>query len=147
MNIEKFKELYKHNKFFAVAVIVAIGAGLWLLGCHSKTISPFDNAPVTREELIAQADYYKHKLELAFQDLDKQDAFKQYLVNTVLNVVEGGTLNPSGIALGLLGILGIGAVADNRRKDTVIKTKSNQLSALTAKITLPNVDANVNING
>ncbi len=36
-------------------------------------------------------------------------------------IVEGSSVNPVGVAVSLFGILGIGAVADNRRKDGVIK--------------------------
>jgi hypothetical protein len=38
-------------------------------------------------------------------------------------VAEGGTINPIGVATTALGLLGVGAIVDNRRKDTVIKAK------------------------
>jgi hypothetical protein len=64
-------------------------------------------------------------VELSFKDLEKQDLFKQYLIDSALVVAQGGTLNPSGLIFGALGILGLGATADNVRKNTVIKTLKN----------------------
>ena len=124
--IDNVKEIVSHNIFLAVAAVVVICTSVWLIGCQSQTASPFNpTQQVTRDELAIQVDTYNKQVELAVKDLDKQDAFKQYLVNEVLTVAQGGTLNPSGVIFGALGILGLGATADNLRKNTVIKTLKN----------------------
>lgn len=138
MNVEKLKELYRHNKPFAIAIIIAIGLGIWFFGCESMTTSPFNpGQKVTREQLIIQIETYKRNVELAFTDLDKQDLFKQKLAEIGLAIAEGGTVNPAGVVMSLLGVLGIGAVASNRQKDSLLRDRDNKLKALTAKINLP----------
>jgi hypothetical protein len=89
---------------------------------------------IKRIELDAQAaafnkevDAFNIQVQAGIADLDKQDAFRQELVNTVGLVATQAaqsSLNPVSllpIGIGLMGTaLGLGAAADNRRKDTVI---------------------------
>jgi outer membrane murein-binding lipoprotein Lpp len=127
--LQKLKDLFSHNMFLTVAAILTIGAGVWLVGCESSVKSPFTpEQKVTRDQLSAQVESYNALVKLAVASLDKQDLFRQYLVNEVLAVAQGSTLNPSGIIVGLVGLLGVGAVVDNRRKDTVIKVQKSQLA-------------------
>jgi len=128
--IEKMKELYRHNQFFAVACIVVIAASVWLIGCESKTQSIlYPDTTVSRDQLNLEIKVFKEKVKAATADLDKQDMFKQELFNIGLAVAQGGTVNPIGAGVTLLGILGIGAVADNRKKDSLIKTLQNNTAA------------------
>ena len=64
-------------------------------------------------------------LELAYADLDKQDLFKQKIFELGVVAAQGGTINPVGAGITLLGILGMGAVGDNLKKDSIIKTMKN----------------------
>jgi len=64
-------------------------------------------------------------VEQAVTDLDRQDAFKAKLAEIGIAVAQGGTIDPIGAGVTLLGILGLGAVADNRKKDSIIKTLQN----------------------
>ena len=71
---------------------------------------------------------FNAKVEAGYADLDRQDAFRQEIVNTVSLVAASaaeGTLNPISlipIGIGILGgALGLGAGLDNRRKDQVIR--------------------------
>lgn len=124
--VENIKIIIRHNVFLATAAAVVICLSVWLIGCESTTTSPFNpTQKITRDQLAIQVDSYNKQVELAVQDLDQQDVFKQYLIDSALVVAQGGTLNPMGIALGALGILGLGATADNVRKNTVIKTLQN----------------------
>ena len=66
-------------------------------------------------------DTFLAEAKLKFEDLNRQDALKRQLFEYALVVAEGGSVNPVGVAVSLFGILGIGAIADNRRKDGVIK--------------------------
>jgi len=142
-----------------VLCAILFGGIVTTVGCQSKTIglitSPQgDMAKVTRTEfnqqvitvqkdvavkkatLDAEVSAYNEevkainaKIEAGLSDLDKQDEFKQQLLETVGTVATqaaGGNLNPASlipIGIGLLGgALGLGAAADNRRKDQVIST-------------------------
>lgn len=124
--IENIKIVIRHNVFLVTAAAIVICLSVWLIGCESTTTSPFNpTQKITRDQLAIQVDTYNKQVELAVQDLDRQDMFKQYLIDSALVVAQGGTLNPMGVALGALGILGLGATADNVRKNTVIKTLQN----------------------
>ena len=124
--IEKVKKALAHNSFLAIAVVIAIAMGAWLIGCESTTQSPLrPEVKVTRPELETEIEMFKVKVDQAVQDLDRQDLFKEELFNIGLAVAQGGTINPIGAGVTLLSILGIGAVADNRKKDSIIKTLKN----------------------
>ncbi len=121
--IEKIKQALRHNQMLALAAVVCIALGVYLVGCESSVTSPI-NPPkkVTRVQLDAEVELLIVNVELAIEDLNKQDLFKQKLFEIGLAAAQGGTINPVGAGVTLLGVLGIGAVADNRKKDSIIKT-------------------------
>ena len=121
--IEKIKEAFRHNQALAVAVVACLALGVYLVGCESQVTSPI-NPPkkVNRVQLNAEIERLVVDIDLATEDLNKQDLFKQKLFEIGLAAAQGGTVNPVGAGVTLLGILGIGAVADNRKKDSIIKT-------------------------
>ncbi len=124
--IEKVKTMLRHNQFLAMTVVIVLVLGVWLIGCESSVQSPFNpNRDVTRQQLQNEVDKYIADIELAFADLDRQDIFKQKLFEFGVVLAQGGTVNPVGAGIALLGILGFGAVADNRKKDSIIKTLQN----------------------
>lgn len=75
---------------------------------------------VNRPQLQIKVETFLAESKLKFEELNRQDTFKKQLFEYALVIAEGGTLNPVGVAVSLFGILGLGAVADNRRKDGVI---------------------------
>ena len=124
--IEKVKVALRHNQFLALAIVVVLALGIWLIGCESTVQSPFNpGKQVTRAQLQNEWEKYTKDMELAIMDLDKQDLFKQKLFEIGVVLAQGGTVDPLGAGITLLGILGIGAVVDNRKKDSVIKTLQN----------------------
>ena len=124
--IEKIKTMLRHNQFLALAVVVVLALGAWLVGCESTVQSPFDpDKQVTRAQLQNDWEGYAKDMELAIADLDKQDLFKQKLFEVGVLFAQGGTVNPLGAGITLLGILGIGAAGDNLKKDSIIKTLKN----------------------
>lgn len=126
---DKIKEALRHNQALTVAVVICIALGIYLIGCESSVTSPI-NPPkkVTRVQLDAEVERLLVDIELAIEDLNKQDLFKQKLFEIGLAAAQGGTINPIGAGVTLLGILGIGAVADNRKKDSIIKTLQKKTS-------------------
>jgi len=70
---------------------------------------------------------FNEQVQLGLDDLQRQDEFKQHLLETagvIVTSATDGTLNPVSlvpIGIGLLGgALGLGTSADNRRKDKLI---------------------------
>ena len=123
---EKIKKVLGHNQFLVAALVIILVLGVWLVGCNSTVKSPFNpERDVTRQQLHIEVDKYVADIELAFTDLDRQDIFKQKLFEIGVVMAQGGGINPIGAGITLLGILGIGAVADNRKKDSIIKTMKN----------------------
>jgi len=133
--MKKLMEMFRHNQGLAVAIVIVIIVGFWTYGCDSKVASIMaPNQKVTRIELNLEVQMEQKRLEAELdnlialagvrnQELDRQDAFKAKLVEFGMVIAEGGTVNPIGVATGLLGVLGIGAVVDNRIKDKVIKNR------------------------
>jgi len=133
--MKKLMQTFRHYQGTSVAIIIVIAVLFWTYGCESKVASIMaPNQKVTRAELTLEVQKEAERLEneldnlialaeLKEQDLDRQDAFKAKLVELGTVVAEGGTLNPVGVGVGLLGIIGIGATVDNRIKDKVIKNR------------------------
>jgi hypothetical protein len=122
----KLKQIIRHNQFFTTALVIVICMSIWMIGCESTTQSPLrPETKVTRAELQDEIAAFQTKVEQAVTDLDRQDAFKAKLAEIGIAVAQGGTINPVGAGISLLGILGLGAVADNRKKDSIIKTLKN----------------------
>ena len=129
--LEKIKVVLKHNQFLALALVVILVMGVWLVGCTSTTPSVLNpDEKVTRPELNAEISMFKVKVEAAVKDLNQQDLFKQELFNIGLAVAQGGTISPIGAGVTLLGILGIGAVGDNAVKNKEIKRKTDENNVL-----------------
>lgn len=120
--LKKLGNIFGHNRFMAIAMSLAMVFGLYMFGCESQVSNPFNPVEkVTRAELQIEVDRYLSKVDLATLDLDKQDAVRQELARIGTVLATGGTVNPTGAIMGILSILGAGAVVDNRRKDKVIK--------------------------
>jgi len=137
----------RHNAAFITAVVVTVVLTYFVVGCESRVASLTDpSTRVTREELNVEFDLFlaelqqtadatAKKYDLKQADLDKQDAFKKTLLEMGKVVAETGTLNPTGIMGLLAGVLGVGAMVDNRRKDTIIKVQKRDLAMVAASQT------------
>ena len=124
----------KHNQGMFIALIVSAILVLWSYGCESKVESLISEKQVTRSELQVELQTEVHRLEseldnlqqLAIvrnQQLDRKDAIKAKLFDTLSVVTQTGQFNPAGLigAFGILASLGLGV--DNRIKDKVIKNR------------------------
>lgn len=128
--IDKIKVVLRHNSALALAVVVCIGLGVYLVGCDSTVRSPVNpETKVSRVELDAEREHTLAKFKFAYADLARQDIFKQKIFEIGLIAAQGGTVNPTGVGITLLGILGIGAIGDNRKKDSIIKTLQKKETA------------------
>jgi hypothetical protein len=123
---EKVRKALRHNQFVALAAVLCVVLAVWIFGCESKVQSPLNpERKVTRAQLTLEKDKYLAEIQLAYENLNQQDLFKQKLTEIGVIVAQGGTVNPVGAGVGLLALLGVGAVADNRKKDSIIKTQKN----------------------
>lgn len=124
-----------HNQAVFVALIISCGLMCWMFGCQTKVTSLIDPSKrVTEEELNVELETETQRLFLVLDTLvmnaevkkkwfARQREIKQKLMDFALLASQGGTLNPSGLVGLVAGIVGIGAVIDNRIKDKVIKNR------------------------
>ena len=131
MTKEKVLEFIRHYQGTVAAIVVCIALVVWGLGCQVTTQNPFNPAEkVTQSELEAEVQLYVTKVQNAYDDIERQEAIRSALLEAGLAYAQGGGVNPIGLATTLMGIVGVGAVIDNRKKDSVIKSKSGALAAL-----------------
>lgn len=103
--------------FIPCVVLVAFA-----YGCEAKVPSILHPPEkVTRTELQLELDTYLQLAKIRFENLDKQERFREFLFQQTLIIGQGGAVNPVGILTGLWALLGTGAMIDNRRKAKVIK--------------------------
>lgn len=133
--MSKIAEWIRHNQGVFVALIILAGIAVWTFGCPSKVTSLIDPVKmVTVEELEleieeeslrlqAELDSLIRRAKVKQAELARQDAIKQKLFDFAAITIDGGTVNPAGLAGLLFSILGVGAVVDNRLKDKVIKNR------------------------
>jgi len=125
----------RHNQGLFVGLLISAGLLAWTWGCESKVGSLKEPARlVTRAELTLEVEQLSRQLELELEllikeaeiklaELDRLDEIKKMLYEFGMIAVEAGTVNPAGLIGLVAGILGVGAVVDNRIKDKVIKNR------------------------
>jgi len=133
--IEKIKKILSHNQGLTVAIIIVASLLVWINGCESQVTSIVQpDKMVTRNELNVEISSEAARLELELekltqvaaykmQELDKQDEIKNWIGELGALAASGGEINPAGLAVSLLALLGFGAAVDNRIKDKVIKNR------------------------
>lgn len=119
-------ELFNHERYGTIAIVIATTLLIWFYGCQSKVPSLLHpETQVTRQLLHMEIDNLLSMAELRYDQLDQQDLIKDALLQNALLVAAGGTLNPVAVITTIAGILGVGATVDNVRKRKVIKKLSN----------------------
>jgi len=128
--LAKFWQSIRHNQTLIISFIVCGVLLYWGFACVPETRSPRDySKKVTRAELDIEVQIYAKEVSLAYADLDKQEAVRNAILNAGLAYAKGEGFSIVGLMTTLMGILGVGAAIDNRRKDAVIKSKTNALNA------------------
>lgn len=124
----------RHNSGIFIGLSACLLLILYAYSCQSQVISIVNpQLKVSRTELVAEVDSFLTAAAGKFDDLDRQDLVKSTIFNSIIDLAQGGTINPIGVALTLAGILGIGASVDNVRKRTHINTLKGE--NLNVKIT------------
>lgn len=113
----------RHNSGTVISTILIAAILIWIYGCQSKVVS-IHNPPalVTRAMLEVEVDHFLKQAEVRFSELDQMDEFKRTIFAMALDFMSEGKVNPLAIAITLGNILGVGAIIDNVRKTTHIKT-------------------------
>ncbi len=122
---EKIKEVIRHNLGLTWGGVLAILLAIMLIGCEMEVMSPISNTMVTEKQLAIEVSGVNSEVELAKEKLVKLGMARDKIANVAIILAEGGTLNPLLFVTSLLSLIGIGAVADNRTKDKIIKTQAN----------------------
>lgn len=128
---EKVLQFLRHYQGTVAGLVVCAVLVVWGLGCQVTTQNPFQpDEKITAKELEIEVNAYADKVALAYEDIERQEAIRSAILEAGLAYAQGGGVNPVGLATTLMGIVGVGAVIDNRKKDSVIKSKSSALDAL-----------------
>ena len=88
-------------------------ADLQVTKLQTEIASVTSQVELDQDTLIALSEQRKRQL-------DQMDELKAAALEIGLVLAEGGTINPVGAICTIAGILGVGAIADNRRKDGLI---------------------------
>lgn len=112
----------KDNLPLVIAMILCIGLLFWTVACPPRTqsiVSP--ETKVTAAELQLELDTIISTARLRMADLEKQQEFRDIILQNALLVIQTGTFNPLGIVTSLLTFYGVGSIANSTRK--VVKKK------------------------
>lgn len=133
--MSKIKKWISHNQGVVLALVLSLMMMVWMFGCEAKVTSLTDDKKmVTAAELDDELSHEAARLEMELdqlvkraatknEQLEKQVALRQKIMDFALLSSEAGKLNPSGILGLVFSVLGIGAMADNRIKDKVIRNR------------------------
>jgi len=91
---------------------------------------------ITREELSAELTYIASIAEKRFADLDRQDELRKMISEQAVIIAAGGSVNPAGVISLLMGIMGVGAVIDNRKKQSAIIKQAQEIASLQKSIAI-----------
>mgnify|MGYP001049127298 CR=1 FL=1 len=129
--LDKLLQTIRHNQTVFCSAILCLTLTIWCYSCEPVTRSPRDHSKkVTRAELDIDVKIYAEEVALAYTDLQKQEQIREAILNAGLAYVQGQGVSLIGIIATLSSIVGIGAIIDNRKKDAIIKTKTNALNSL-----------------
>lgn len=139
--MKTLRKIVSHNQGQTSAIVIVAVLVLWIYGCQSKVSSLIDpSRQVTRAELEieveralkkpdADLDLILKQSKIKIAELDRQDEVKMALVDFAAITAEGKKVNPAGVAGLIFSVLGVGALADNRIKDKVIKNRPKEKQA------------------
>lgn len=112
----------KKNIHWLISVNVAIFVITYAYGCEAKTKSLIhDNKKVPRSEITSELELLERKSKIAYADLDRQERIRDIVLNQSLIVASGGSVNPVGVVMSIMSVLGIGIAADDVRLRKKIK--------------------------
>jgi len=131
--LNKICQPIRHNQTLFVSIILCTMLTIWCYSCEPVTKSPLNpTIKVTRAELDRDVKIFADEVAFAYADLEKQERIREAILNAGLAYAQGQGVSIVGLISTLSSIVGVGAIIDNRRKDAVIKSKTNALKSLYA---------------
>ncbi len=136
----------RHNQGVTVSIAICLVLLIWSFGCESKVESLVKpGVKVNRAEFALEVqelsrdpetdpDWLWGRAQLGFESLDRDDAVRQKLFEFAALSASTGGVSTAGVITLIGSILGIGAIADNRIKDKVIKNRPLQAKVITGNI-------------
>ena len=114
---------------FSTFTIIGILA-FYAYGCqpHTNSLMP-DNGKVDRSQLICEMDILLAKYESGIKDLDTQEKIRSIIFQQGLIVAQGGTFDPSGLLITLLGVFGVGVTVDDLKSRRKLKNVVSEIKA------------------
>lgn len=127
----------RHNIGAVVSLVLASVLIVWAYGCESQVKSLTGAGLVTRDEMTVELNAEVRRLEAEidrlnetaiarYTQLDRKDAIKAKLFDTMAIATQAGTFNSIGLATLAGSLMAIGLGVDNRIKGTVIKNRPLQ---------------------
>lgn len=125
----------RHNQGLTVSTAICLVLLIWSFGCETQVESlKKPGTMVNRAEFALEVqelardpnvdpDWLMGRAELGFGKLDRDDAVRQKLFEFAALSATTGGVSTGGVITLIGSILGVGAVADNRIKDKVIKNR------------------------
>ena len=116
-----------NNKITVTSIILAVIILMYTYGCRNRLTSLISGKLVTRSEfkievnselrrLKAELANLEDKAMLGYADFDKRDEIERKIYDIASITTQAGNFNATGLISIIAGLLGIGAVADNRIK-------------------------------
>ncbi len=124
--MKKFLKNLNDNHWYLIAAAIAAGIMIWTYGCISTVPSVLHPEQlINRIELDNELQYLIGLVQARAQELDRQDAIKQSLLDAANVISQTGNINPSG----LLNIFAtIGAISFGLNRNQKVKSLAKQIS-------------------
>lgn len=98
----------KTNHKTIITGIVTIAICLWVYACDSQVKSLDGSGTlVNRAELQLELDTFIGSAQLRMLDLDRQDAFREIIIQNSLLLVQGQPFNALGLLTTIFGVYGV----------------------------------------
>lgn len=98
----------KTNHKTIITGIVTIAICLWVYACDSQVKSLDGSGTlVNRAELQLELDTFIGSAQLRMLDLDRQDAFREIIIQNSLLLVQGQPFNALGLLTSIFGVYGV----------------------------------------
>ncbi len=109
-------EYIKKNIHWLISINIATLVIAYAYGCESETRSLiYPERKVTRAELTTELELLEQKSAIAYADLERKDRIRDLVLNQSLIIAQTGTVNPVGVIMSIMSVLGIGVAADDVR--------------------------------
>jgi len=126
--LKRILKFCNDNHWWIIAGTLVMVMTFWAFGCQSTTASIMNpEKKVCRSELINELNYFVGLAKSREEDLDRQDAAKQALIDAARLVSQTGTINPAGLLniAATIGAIGFGLNRNQKVKAVLAAASKN----------------------